>query len=98
MKKLLIQKINQSNWWHVLPRDPDAYKKRGKFLASTYLQAEFYGEPLIEPEKVKIKNPIFGFSEEEILVQLFGKEKATKFLDFVLKEDTDYYQNPSVPI
>lgn len=92
MKKLLIQKINQSDWWHVLPRDPNAYKERGKFLASTYLQAEFYGRPIIEPEKVEIKNPIFGFSEEEILVQLFGKEKALKCLDFVLNEDNNYYQ------
>lgn len=92
MKKLLIQKINQSNWWHVLPRDANAYKERGKFLASTYLQAEFYGKPVIKPEKVSIDNPIFGFSEEEILVQLFGKEKAIKLLDFVLKEDTDSYQ------
>lgn len=92
MKRLLIQKINQSNWWHVLPRDPNTYEERGKFLASTYLQAEFYGKPIIKPEKVKIKNPIFGFSEEEILVQLFGKEKTMNRLDFVLNGDSNYYQ------
>ena len=82
MKNILIQKINGSAWWHVPPRDPLAYKKRGKFLASTYLQAEFYGKPNINPEKVNIKNPIFGFSEYEILQKLFGS-KASKYLSEV---------------
>jgi len=92
MKKLLIEKINQSNWWHVLPIVPNAYKERGKFLASTYLQAEFYGKPNVEPEKVNIQNPIFGFSEEEILAHLFGKEKAGRLLDFVLQGDDEQYK------
>ena len=82
MKNILIQKINGSDWWHVSPRDPLAYKKRGKFLASTYLQAEFYGKPNINPEKVNIKNPIFGFSEYEILQKLFGS-KGIKYLSEV---------------
>ena len=64
LKKVLINKVNSSYWWHVTPRDPNAYKKRGKFLASTYTQAEFYGRPNIEPENVEISNPIFGFSEK----------------------------------
>jgi hypothetical protein len=72
LKDVLIQKINAGEWWHVTPQDPDAYKKRGKFLASTYLQAEFYGRPKLDPERVEIKNPVFGFSENEILKQLFG--------------------------
>jgi len=92
MTNTLIQKINQSFWWHVPPRDPSAYKKRGKFLASTYLQAEFYGKPNDEPERVKISNPVFGFSEKEILSKLFGVEKAKKFLDSVLGEDKNWYQ------
>lgn len=74
LKKVLINKVNNSYWWHVPPRDRNAYKKRGKFLASTYAQAEFYGRPNIEPEKVEISDPIFGFSEEDILKQLFPKK------------------------
>jgi hypothetical protein len=71
MRELLIRKINQSLWWHVPPSDNNAYKKRGKFLASSYLQAEFYGLPNIDGEKVQIQNPVFGFSEPEIFEQLF---------------------------
>ncbi|MFA5858898.1 MAG: hypothetical protein WC955_07510 [Elusimicrobiota bacterium] len=70
-KNILIKKINQSIWWHVTPRDPDAYKKRGKFLASTYQQAEFYGRPNDIPEKVNITNPVYGTSETNILKILF---------------------------
>lgn len=70
IKQILIEKINKSIWWHVIPQDPHAYKKRGKFLASTYLMAEFYGRPSDNPEKVFIKNPVFGFSELEIWDQL----------------------------
>ena len=71
IKDILIEKINKSEWWHVPPRDRDAYKKRGKFFASTYKQAEFYGRPNDVPEKVLISNPIFGFSKVEILRSLF---------------------------
>ena len=71
LKTTLISKINQSTWWHVLPRDMEAYKKRGKFLASTYRQAGFYGRPNNIPDRVEIKNPVYGFSEKEILMQLF---------------------------
>ena len=79
LKKILIEKVNNSNWWHVPPADPDAYKKRGKFLASTYTQAEFYGRPNIQPEKVRIKNPLFGFSDKDVLKKLFG-QRSTKLL------------------
>ena len=79
LKDVLIQKINAGCWWHVTPQDPDAYKKRGKFLASTYLRAEFYGRPNLEPERVEIKNPVFGFSEKEILKQLFGSTGSNLF-------------------
>lgn len=74
IKSTLIRKINQSIWWHVSPRDTKAYKKRGKFLASTYHQAEFYGRPNDVPCKVKIINPMYGFTEEEILMQLFPSD------------------------
>jgi len=73
IKEVLIRIINKSDWWHVPPEDPLAYLKRGKFLASTYLQAEFYGRPNIKPEKVQIYNPVFDFTEREIMCQLFNK-------------------------
>ncbi len=88
---VLIQKINGADWWHVPPRDPLAYKKRGKFLASTYLQAEFYGKPNINPEKVNIKNPIFGFSEHEILQKVFGS-KGSKYLSEVNNPVNDFFE------
>ncbi len=69
--QILINKINQSLWWHVTPQDPNAYKKRGKFLASTYLQASFYGRPNDIPEKVNISNPVCETSEMKILKILF---------------------------
>lgn len=89
LRKILIDKINSSYWWHVPPRNPEAYKKRGKFLASTYPQAEFYGRPNMEPEKVNIFNPIFGFSETELLRQLFPKE----YKNLILEDEDDYKPN-----
>lgn len=88
IKDILIEKINKSDWWHVPPTDKLAYKKRGKFLASTYHQAEFYGRPNIYPEKVKIENPVFGFSEFAILKALFGQAVEVKRL-----KDSDYDYN-----
>ncbi len=92
MEKTLIKKINQSEWWHVPPVDPNAYKKRGKFLASTYLQAEFYGRPNNQPENVQIKNPLYGFSELEILIKLFGSKEA-EIMSEVINSDTDDWYN-----
>jgi len=90
IKKILIDKINQSEWWHVPPRDPDAYAKRGKFLASTYQQAEFYGRPNDIPEKVFISNPLFGFSEKEIIKRLFPDNHAVFHLKEVENEAECY--------
>ncbi len=56
----LIKHINRKHWWHVTPVDPLAYQKRGKFFASTYSEAEFYGRPNDEPEKVFISAPLVG--------------------------------------
>ena len=56
----LIAFINRKQWWHVLPRDPDAYRKRGKFLASSFGEAEFWGRPLDEPQKVTVARPLIG--------------------------------------
>ncbi|MCG2686677.1 hypothetical protein L6278_00895 [Candidatus Parcubacteria bacterium] len=85
VKKVLIEKVNKSEWWHVLPRDNDAYAKRGKFFASTFQQAEFYGRPNDIPARVLIKNPIYGSSETEILEKLFPET----YKDMILPEDID---------
>ena len=78
-KETLIAKINNSCWWHVPPGDSDAYKKRGYFFASTFAQAEFYGRPDDQPERVNIGNPVYGFSEMEILEKLFTSERIANF-------------------
>ena len=56
----LLARINRKDWWHVPPADPKAYQKRGKFLASTFREAEFWGRPLDAPIHVRIANPIVG--------------------------------------
>src|ERR1700683_3374384 len=68
----LIAHVNRRNWWHVPPQDPSAYSKRGKFLASSFAEAEFWGRPLDEPMKVKISNPLIG-DEATIERELFGR-------------------------
>lgn len=56
----LIAHVNRKNWWHVPPVDPDVYQKRGKFLAPNFEEAEFYGRPLDDPQKVVITKPLIG--------------------------------------
>lgn len=56
----LVAHVNRKNWWHVPPVDPGAYRKRGKFLASSFEAAEFYGRPLDEPQKVIVAKPLIG--------------------------------------
>jgi hypothetical protein len=76
----LIQRINRKDWWHVPPVDPASYSKRGKFLASTYRAAEFWGRPNSEPERVKIKNPLIG-DEETIECTLLGCYESKSWPD-----------------
>jgi len=90
MGDILIEKVNASDWWHVPPRDKFAYQKRGKFLASTYHQAEFYGRPNFDPERVAVSNPVFGFSEEEILRTLYGRTAKAKTLE--VNDDDNFYE------
>jgi hypothetical protein len=90
LKRILINKINKSQWWHATPYDPSAYKKRGKFLASTYQKADFYGRPNDIPEKVSISNPIYGTSEIGILKCLFPQE-FKKLYSEVLREENGWY-------
>jgi hypothetical protein len=76
----LVAYINRKYWWHVTPVDPDAYKKRGKFLASTYSEAEFWGRPNDQPEKVTVAAPLVG-DEELIERRLFGKPVTNREVD-----------------
>ena len=71
-KTALIARINHKGWWHVPPRDPQAYDKRGKFYASSFREGEFWGRPLDAPERVSIRNPIVG-DEPSVQTTLFGK-------------------------
>jgi len=68
----IVAHVNQKRWWHVPPRDPEAYRKRGKFLASSYREAEFWGSPSDMPQKVCITQPLIG-DEATIEKKLFGK-------------------------
>lgn len=56
----LVAHVNRKNWWHVPPVDPKAYVMRGKFLASSFREAEFWGRPLDEPQKVIVTRPLIG--------------------------------------
>lgn len=67
-----IAHVNGKDWWHVPPRDPSAYRKRGKFLASSFREAEFWGRPLDQPERVLVARPLVS-DEERIETVLFGK-------------------------
>jgi hypothetical protein len=66
----LVAHVNRKQWWHVPPVDPDAYKKRGKFFASSFSAAEFYGRPLDEPQKVWIAKPLVG--DEKRIAHVLG--------------------------
>jgi len=71
----LIEHVNRKNWWHVTPEDVGAYGKRGKFLASSFQEAEFYGRPGDQPEKVKITSPVIG-DNDTIERKLIGRVES----------------------
>jgi hypothetical protein len=73
--QILITHVNRKGWWHVKPADATAYEKRGKFLASTFQEAEFYGRPGDQPEKVTIASPIVG-DNDTIERQLIGRVQS----------------------
>lgn len=66
----IVAHVNRKKWWHVPPQDPAAYKKRGKFLASSFNEAEFYGRPLDVPERVMIARPLVG--DERTIARVLG--------------------------
>jgi hypothetical protein len=79
----LVAHVNRKSWWHVPPRDPNAYSMRGKFLASSFREAEFWGRPLDEPQSVAITKPLIG-DEETIEKQLFGRRVSSE--DIAIEE------------
>jgi len=66
----LIRHVNRKDWWHVPPADPRAYQKRGKFFASSFRDAEFYGRPLDNPERVVVTKPLIG--DEQAIATVLG--------------------------
>jgi hypothetical protein len=83
MKPTFYQKIvahvNRKAWWHVLPQDLTVYRKRGTFLSSSFKEAEFWGRPLDEPQRVSIEKPLVG-DEDAIEKKLFGKRVSTEHI------------------
>lgn len=76
----LILHVNRKLWWHVSPQDPGAYSLRGKFFASSYREAEFYGRPENEPTRVSVANPLVG-DEATVLTELFGDPELIRNLE-----------------
>jgi hypothetical protein len=73
----LVKHVNRKEWWHVPPRDLSAYSKRGKFFASSFREAEFWGRPLDEPQKVTIEKPLVG-DDEAIERKLLGRRLSSE--------------------
>lgn len=65
-----VKHVNRKRWWHVPPTDRSAYSKRGKFFASTYAEAEYWGRPLDEPQRVSIASPLIG--DESTVAKVLG--------------------------
>jgi hypothetical protein len=55
---------------------PRAYEKRGKFLASSFGEAEFYGRPNDVPARVAISAPIVG-DDRYIEMELIGRVESS---------------------
>ncbi len=77
----LIAHVNRKQWWHVTPADPAAYQKRGKFYASSFREAEFYGRPNDLPERVSIANP-FVCDSLSIEKELLGRVATYEGIGF----------------
>src|SRR5260370_12642212 len=71
----LIRHVSRKDWWHVRPVDHHGYEKRGKFFASNFKEAEFYGRPSDVPEKLVIACPLVG-DNDTIERQLIGRVES----------------------
>jgi hypothetical protein len=72
----LVGHINRKNWWHVPPRNPAAYRKRGIFYASSLRGGGVLGPTLDQPQRVSISTPLMGDEEDEIETRLLGRPIA----------------------
>jgi hypothetical protein len=79
MYERIVAHVNRKLWWHVPALDPNAYCSRGKFLASSFGEAEFWGRPLNDPQKVTVKALLVG-DEATIEKKLFGRRVSTEEL------------------
>jgi hypothetical protein len=84
----IVRHINRKEWWHVPPQDPEAYLKRGKFLASSFAEAEFWGRPLDEPQKVIVSRPLVG-DEGTIEKELLGRRVSSEDISVTERWDLD---------
>jgi hypothetical protein len=86
-REKLIERVNRKAWWHVPPRDPEAYSKRGKFYASTFTMAELYGRPNDHPERVRVERPLVG--DEKTISRVLGipPQHAGMTLEEIAKHD-----------
>src|ERR1700726_4218404 len=83
----IVAHVNRKAWWHVPPQDPMAYSKRGKFFASSFSEAEFYGRPLDEPQRVVIAKPLVG--DEQAIAKVLGipPQRAGMSLEAIAAHD-----------
>ncbi len=82
--------INKRKWWHVKPKDTGSYLQRGKFLASSEKDAEFYspfgGAPV--GESASVSNPLVG-DEAHIETTLLGERQSDKLPE---PESSEFYK------
>src|SRR5260370_1230237 len=71
----LTRPVSRKECWHVRPVGRHAYEKRGKFFASNFKEAEFYGRPSDVPEKLVIACPLVG-DNDTIERQLIGSVES----------------------
>src|SRR4029077_15193835 len=79
----LVAHASRKSWCHGPRRDPNAYSKRGKFLASSFREAEFWGRPLDEPHRLMVSTPLIG-DKETIEKGLFGRSVSSE--DIAMEE------------
>lgn len=83
----LVAHVNRKRWWHVPPVDPDAYEKRGKFFSSSFAEAEYWGRPLDEPERVTIAKPLIGDEHTMARVLRIPAQHDSMTLDQIAAHD-----------